>query len=154
MSAVEVLAVPSAPTISTAFRCLCSIRSRNRARVESIVGTRRFEKSSTSVLGYSQRGGRHLEGTAHNWVRGSIEIVTHSLQRDDFRPFFSISQLSEVGFVFLQLFIKTKRGVLQGEMYIWVRKRRVWYVRNATLGVQGTKIAERTVKIVGVCRDG
>lgn len=60
ISAVDVFAVPSAPTISTAFRCLCNIRSRNRARVESIVGTRRLEKSSTSVFGYSHRGGRHL----------------------------------------------------------------------------------------------
>lgn len=47
--AVDVFAVPSAPTMSTAFRCLCNIRRRKRARVESIVGTSKFEKSSTSV---------------------------------------------------------------------------------------------------------
>lgn len=61
ISAVEVLAVPSAPTMSTAFRCLCSIRRRNSARVESIVGTKRLEKSRTSVLGYTHKGGRHLQ---------------------------------------------------------------------------------------------
>ena len=76
MSAVDVLAVPSAPTMSTAFLCLCSIRSKNRARVESIVGTSKLEKSSTSVEGYSHRGGRHLRqgGKTGGAVKGVRQI--------------------------------------------------------------------------------
>lgn len=64
MSAVEVLAVPSAPTRSTGLRRLCSFCRRKPARVESMVGTRRLEKSSRSGAegragaGYVQAGGR------------------------------------------------------------------------------------------------
>lgn len=81
ISAVDVFAVPSAPTISTAFRCLCSIRSRNSARVESMVGTSKFEKSRISVFGYSHTGGRHLKdmGTGQEGKKRSEEAfyVTH-----------------------------------------------------------------------------
>mmetsp|Transcript_8533 Transcript_8533/g.18077 ORF Transcript_8533/g.18077 Transcript_8533/m.18077 type:complete len:219 (+) Transcript_8533:2356-3012(+) len=57
MSAVEVFAVPAPPTISTGLRCLCSSPTTKSERVESIVGTRRFEKSSLSPLGYFHLGG-------------------------------------------------------------------------------------------------
>ena len=58
MSAIDVFAVPSEPTASTPMRCLWSWRTRKSARVESIVGTSRFEKSSLSPSGYFHVGGR------------------------------------------------------------------------------------------------
>ena len=51
MRFVDVLAVPSAPTTKTAFFCLCKFCNKKLARVESMVGTNRFEKSSFSDCG-------------------------------------------------------------------------------------------------------
>ena len=59
MSAFDVLAVPSEPTRQTACLFFMSVWMRKSERVESIVGTSRFEKSSLSPSGYVHAGGRH-----------------------------------------------------------------------------------------------
>mmetsp|Transcript_53887 Transcript_53887/g.129837 ORF Transcript_53887/g.129837 Transcript_53887/m.129837 type:complete len:284 (-) Transcript_53887:1100-1951(-) len=58
ISATDVLAVPAPPIIRTGSFWTCRASRRKIARVESMVGTSRLEKSRTSVSGYSQASGR------------------------------------------------------------------------------------------------
>ena len=76
MRAVEVFAVPGPPSSSTDFFTLCSASMRKRARVESMVGTSKLEKSSLSPPGYRHTGGAHRSHSSVCWLRAYSYTVS------------------------------------------------------------------------------